>query len=179
MFRVSDFCLSACLFTDRLTCRFAQGYDLSRLCRDYITEKAYRAFSYDVLPIVLGSGNYSALLPPNSFINVADFDTPKKLAKLLRFLSDNPDEYEKYFAWKHLPEHSRVPDAYRRDRTDIGKLCEIINREGSPSVAPSVGSAYRDLHDWWVTQAQCYTPLFSSSPRRTSLFARVSGLFWL
>ncbi|OQV24669.1 putative Alpha-(1,3)-fucosyltransferase C [Hypsibius exemplaris] len=116
------------------------------LCLDYVTEKAYRAFSYDILPIVLGGGNYSALLPPNSFLNVADFATPKQLAERLHVLSNNPDEYEKHFIWKQSPEYSRIPAAYQRDRTDICKLCEILNRAKSGD--SSARSSYADLHDW-------------------------------
>ncbi|OQV17659.1 putative Alpha-(1,3)-fucosyltransferase C [Hypsibius exemplaris] len=142
--------------------RFYLAFE-NALCQDYLTEKAFRAFSHDILPIVLGQGNYNALLPPNSFLNVADFVSPKKLAEHLHYLSRNPDEYEQHFKWKQFSEHSRIPVAYNQDRTDICQLCEIINR------VPAIQSTYPDIHDWWVTQARCYVPLFSSAQKTRNL----------
>ena len=40
------------------------------LCVDYITEKFWKVLAYDVVPVVMGDGNYSRDAPPKSFINV-------------------------------------------------------------------------------------------------------------
>ena len=44
--------------------------------------------------------DYAKLLPPNSYINVEDFESPKKLAEYLIFLDKNATEYNKYHKWK-------------------------------------------------------------------------------
>ena len=39
-------------------------------CVDYITEKFWKVLNYDIVPIVMGAGNYSKFAPEKSFINV-------------------------------------------------------------------------------------------------------------
>ena len=72
------------------------------LCMDYVTEKLYRTLNHGkMIPIVLGGANYSALLPEKSFINVADFESPKKLSQYLKILDTNDTSYNEYFQWQH------------------------------------------------------------------------------
>ena len=72
-------------------------------CEDYVTEKIFKMLVLpgNIVPVVLGSGPYSAYLPPNSYINVNDFDNPKELTDFLMFLNENTSEYEKYLTWIH------------------------------------------------------------------------------
>jgi hypothetical protein len=70
------------------------------ICEDYITEKTFRTLLYNIVPVVMGGGNYSRDLPPNSFIHASDFDSPRHLASYLHYLDRNPQEYLKYFQWK-------------------------------------------------------------------------------
>ncbi len=39
-------------------------------CRDYITEKFWKVLKYQVVPIVMGAGDYSLYAPKKSYINV-------------------------------------------------------------------------------------------------------------
>ena len=49
----------------------------------------------------MGAPNIDDFTPSNrSIINVADFDSPEELAKYLIYLSENDEEYYKYFEWK-------------------------------------------------------------------------------
>ena len=74
---------------------FENGY-----CVDYVTEKLYRTFHFSVIPIVLGGGNYSKLVPAHSCIDVKDFSSPAHLASYLNFLVQHPDHYLNYFMLK-------------------------------------------------------------------------------
>ncbi|XP_006266179.3 alpha-(1,3)-fucosyltransferase 4 [Alligator mississippiensis] len=70
---------------------------------DYITEKLWRnAFEAGAVPVVLGPrrANYELFVPPDSFIHVDDFSSPRKLAVYLKFLDRNPQSYRRYFAWR-------------------------------------------------------------------------------
>ena len=58
-------------------------------CRDYITEKLWKTFSFPVVPIVMGGGNYMRDAPPHSYIDVADFENVKALADYLIYLDSN------------------------------------------------------------------------------------------
>ncbi|KAK3734423.1 hypothetical protein QZH41_007306 [Actinostola sp. cb2023] len=74
-------------------------------CREYITEKYWEnALGNDVVPIVMGGGDYSnpKLAIPHSYIDVRDFASPKELASYLIYLHENNFEYLRYFKWKRL-----------------------------------------------------------------------------
>ena len=70
------------------------------LCSDYVTEKFYRTLSLDIIPVVMGGGDYNNIAPPKSFIDVADFESPEELAKFLLKLDKDDQEYLSYFWWK-------------------------------------------------------------------------------
>ena len=53
------------------------------LCKDYTTEKLFRALASDLVPVVMGGANYSKIVPPKSIINVQDFPSPEVLGKEL------------------------------------------------------------------------------------------------
>nr|XP_045622355.1 3-galactosyl-N-acetylglucosaminide 4-alpha-L-fucosyltransferase FUT3-like [Procambarus clarkii] len=59
------------------------------LCSDYVTEKLYNLLYYPLIPVVLGAANYSALMPPGSYINALHY-TPQQLAYKLKHLANHP-----------------------------------------------------------------------------------------
>lgn len=63
------------------------------LCIDYITEKFFSRFNYDIILVTYGGANYKDLLPSGTFVNVADFETVQDLAMHLRHLSTNNELY--------------------------------------------------------------------------------------
>ena len=84
----------------------------------------------------MGSANYSALLPPHSFIDVRNFESPKHLAQYLESLQYNHKEYLAYFDWKktyHV--QTAVQDGFC-------KLCEILNTKHSKR------NIYTDIANW-------------------------------
>ena len=72
------------------------------LCDQYITEKVFKSFSLDLVPLVAGAGTeyYEAKLPPHSYIDVEKFKSPEDVAEYLKLLDRNNTLYEEYFAWK-------------------------------------------------------------------------------
>ena len=48
-------------------------------CKDYVTEKLAVSLDMDIVPIVMGGSNYSALAPPGSFIDTSYYLSPKDL----------------------------------------------------------------------------------------------------
>jgi hypothetical protein len=65
-------------------------------CRDYITEKLWRAYEYEAIPIVMGrSENYKKYAPPGSYIDSANFASPAELAAFLLQLSTDSARYYK------------------------------------------------------------------------------------
>ena len=116
------------------------------LCPDYISEKFYRALAMDIVPIVYGGADYTDYAPPHSFINIADFKTPKDLAEYLALLDKNDALYMEYFQWK---KHYVVVKNPMKGWCD---LCEKLN---DPNVQKQ-SKTYENIADWWVRKFPCY-----------------------
>ncbi len=105
-------------------------------CLDYRTEKLYRTIQTEIIPVVYGGSNYTRDLPPHSFIDILDYDSPADLARYLKFLSKNETEYMRYFAWKGKHRlHSPFQQRFCR-------LCEIVHD-------PDFSKRYDDIASWW------------------------------
>jgi alpha-1,3-fucosyltransferase len=107
------------------------------ICPDYVTEKFYRAMASDIVPIVYGGADYSAYAPPFSYIDAADFKSPKALADYLKLLDENDGLYLKYFDWKK---------DYQVVSSPVSGWCELCEKLNDPQQKPKV---YKDMTDWW------------------------------
>ena len=114
-------------------------------CKDYVTEKLFNILQIDVIPVVLGGTNYTRDAPPHSIINVQDFKNPESLAKRLKELDKNDEEYLSYFNWRKKYKVS-VSGAYSDAFCD---LCSIVNNASYPS------KVYPQLDQWWNPKADC------------------------
>nr|KAG5699904.1 hypothetical protein BaRGS_018203 [Batillaria attramentaria] len=67
----------------------------NNLCKDYVTEKFFKIFkrNTDTIPVVRGGADYKKYFPPGTFINTADFKSPKQLAGYLKKLESDPLAY--------------------------------------------------------------------------------------
>ncbi|KAG7176267.1 Alpha-(1 3)-fucosyltransferase C-like 6, partial [Homarus americanus] len=113
------------------------------LCTDYVTEKLYNFLFYPMVPIVFGSANYSALLPPNSYLDARQY-APKQLAAKLEFLANNPEEYQKYLAWRDYYQPSTVGG----ERT----LCHLCVRLHDPKFYEH--QVIEDFYDWFMSRSE-------------------------
>nr|CAH0111096.1 unnamed protein product [Daphnia galeata] len=116
------------------------------LCPDYVSEKFYRALTNDIVPIVYGGADYTQYAPPHSFINIADFKSPKDLADYLKLLDTNDALYMEYFQWK---KHYAVVRSPKKGWCD---LCAKLN---DPNLEKKIKS-YEDVAEWWVRKLPCY-----------------------
>jgi hypothetical protein len=112
------------------------------LCSDYVTEKLFKVLEYDVIPIVLGAGDYSKMAPPHSYIDVQGFESPEKLADYLKYLDKNETAYAEYFEWK-----SYFTVNFKNEM--FCELCKALNNENTP---PKV---YTDISRWWFSESNC------------------------
>jgi alpha-1,3-fucosyltransferase len=115
------------------------------LCPDYITGEFYRALINNVIPIVYGGADYTQYAPSNSYINIADFKSPKDLSEYLLLLSSNEALYSKYFQWKKEYELNwKPPTAGWFD------LCEKLNDPTEKK------KSYENLSKWWHDDVPCF-----------------------
>ena len=127
-------------------------------CKDYVTEKFFNVFKYDLIPIVHGGADYANYFPPHSYINVRDFRTGKDLAKYLRKLSNDSAEYASFFWWRDFYKLSHTYlDNNHRPYCD---LCEKLNDQNAP---PKI---YKDIKKWWMDGSSCDNYLFDNMSRR-------------
>ena len=109
------------------------------ICKDYITEKFYRPLGTELIPIVLGGGDYRAAGPPHSFIDIRDYRSPKALATYLHHLAVNEDEYNEYFQWKNAYDFALSVDR-------MCKLCEIAH-----NMEKWARPAHQNYSGWWTS----------------------------
>lgn len=72
------------------------------ICKDYVTEKFFNVFNYNIVPVVFGAANYSALAPRGSYIDATKFPQPKVLAETLIEISSNETIYVEFLRKKSL-----------------------------------------------------------------------------
>jgi hypothetical protein len=78
------------------------------IAKDYVTEKFYDPLIVGSVPVYLGAPNIDDFAPgDNSFINAADWKSPKALAEYLIELAENESAYARYLEWKTKPFRKR------------------------------------------------------------------------
>ena len=72
------------------------------ICNGYISEKPWIGLGLNLVPLVAGGGSeaYKSVLPPNSYIDMERFNSPKEVAEYLKLLQSNDTLYQQYFKWK-------------------------------------------------------------------------------
>ncbi|KAL0841284.1 hypothetical protein ABMA28_015001 [Loxostege sticticalis] len=99
-------------------------------CRQYITEKVFHnAFAKGAIPVVMGAplADYEKLLPPNSFLHVNSFNSPRELAMEIIHLSTNDDYLETYHKWRQYFEITNEHGNFGNKLHDLCRLCEALN----------------------------------------------------
>ncbi|KAK2152925.1 hypothetical protein LSH36_314g00001 [Paralvinella palmiformis] len=118
-------------------------------CRDYATEKVFRTLQGEMVPIVYGYVNYSDILPPKSYIDVRDYDSPKTLGKFLKELSRNRKKYREYFNWK---KHYKIKKRKYYSAVGFCRLCSILHNTGY-----QYKTNFDPVHDYWNPKKLCLT----------------------
>lgn len=76
------------------------------LCEDYITEKFWKILRSDalIIPVVMGGltmEEYEKIAPPNSYIDVRNFSSPRALATHLSLVADDDQAFNYYHQWRN------------------------------------------------------------------------------
>nr|XP_045624134.1 glycoprotein 3-alpha-L-fucosyltransferase A-like [Procambarus clarkii]XP_045624135.1 glycoprotein 3-alpha-L-fucosyltransferase A-like [Procambarus clarkii] len=135
-------------------------------CREYITEKVWwNALGKGAVPVVMGAPvqDYKKILPPNSFIHINDFPSPRHLAKHLMFLASNPEAYSKYHDWRS---RYRVLNEHGYFASQVFHYCRICEALNYNDPAPKV---YNNMEVFWNKQTHCFPPTWEDRMKSHTL----------
>ncbi|XP_053576133.1 3-galactosyl-N-acetylglucosaminide 4-alpha-L-fucosyltransferase FUT3-like [Bombina bombina] len=110
--------------------------------KDYITEKLwYNVFNSGTVPVVMGPprANYERFLPPDSFIHVDDFHSPKELASYLLELDKYDKRYQQYFNWRS----KFKPVGNTSFATHCCKVCKALKEAPVYRTIPSIDKWFK------------------------------------
>ncbi len=119
------------------------------LCSEYITEKFFITLRYNIIPIVLGAGDYSQYIPKSGYINVFDFETVKQLTDYLLYLDRNKTAYNSYFKWKKNV-------IKKTDGVFAASVCEMCIWLNIDSFVPFKKKTLKNLDEFW-SESDCST----------------------
>ncbi len=104
---------------------------------DYVTEKFYDPLVAGSVPLYLGAPNVRELAPSEDcFIDVTQYESPRRLAEHLRTLLANPVDYERLFSWKQRPFQPGFRQFLDQQRSHPWvRLCEAVDRRRAQAVA--------------------------------------------
>ncbi|XP_052782237.1 alpha-(1,3)-fucosyltransferase fut-5-like [Mya arenaria] len=91
------------------------------LCTDYITEKFFRYYNWEIVLVTRGGANYSELLPRDTFIDSAHYPSAKELVQYLLQVGDSESKYLSYLNNKNKYASTElVPSSFC-------SICEKVN----------------------------------------------------
>ena len=94
---------------------------------------------YDIVPVVLGLGNYQKILPPKSYLDIMDFKSPRHLANYMLELANDEEKYSKYLEWKY---NYRVMMNLELFNKTFCELCKALHQE------PIHSKVCEDMAQW-------------------------------
>ena len=85
--------------------------------------------------------DYLKVAPPNSYIHVDEFNSPRELAEYMHILDNNDELYNKYFRWKGTGEFINTKFVCR--------LCAMLQ------ISEHFPRSYQNLGEWWKRSDTC------------------------
>ncbi|KAL4241015.1 hypothetical protein ACF0H5_001794 [Mactra antiquata] len=131
-----------------ITYKFVLAFENS-LCADYITEKVFTWYNFDIITVARGAYNYTRHLPKGTYIDANDFATPEELGEFLNYVGSNREVYTSYLKLKdQYKAITEIPHAQLAYCT----LCYRINNlhKYKKSAVP--------LRQWWFASGVCKKP---------------------
>ena len=100
------------------------------------------------VPVVYGSDDAHKLVPPKSYIDVRNFNSPKELAEYILYLDRNLTAYQSYFNWK---DHYQVHNGHYSITTVFCKFCTYLYTEKKTKIV-------KDFKHWFYNLSKCRKP---------------------
>ncbi|XP_055958907.1 alpha-(1,3)-fucosyltransferase C-like [Patella vulgata] len=122
-------------------------------CKDYATEKFFRAEGWDLVTVARGGANYSLLAPEKSYILTSDFKSVKELAEYLIYLDKNDTAYMEYIEkkWKY-----EVFSTLVHGSAYVKRWCNFCEQAHS-WLKENNNHSYEHIKEWYETD-KCHKP---------------------
>ncbi|XP_013774001.1 glycoprotein 3-alpha-L-fucosyltransferase A-like [Limulus polyphemus] len=120
----------------------------TKICKQYITDMFFYALKQNIVPVLMSGKPELFELPPKSFINIRDYQTPAKLARYLLLLDKNDYLYNQYFKWI---DYYNIIGPTIQEHNYMCELCKRLNRQNI------FRKMYFDLKRWWESNS-CENP---------------------
>lgn len=118
------------------------------LCKDYITEKFFIILKYNIIPVVLGAGEYDKYVPKSGYINALDYKTPKDLTNYLLYLDKNRTAYNSYFQWRRWARK-------KYDGVFAAEICELCIKAHIDAHTGFEKSYIKNFDQYWNGATDC------------------------
>lgn len=117
-----------------------------QMCNEFISDEFFYAISNNIVPIVLGYGDYSKFVPKSSYINALDFSSPLDLMKYLNYLELNSTAYNAYFKWKKFARYTN---------TEYKIFCDMCIKLHLDTYFGIESSIVKNLDKYWINKINC------------------------
>ncbi len=121
-------------------------------CTYYMSEKPFEVLEYNIVPIVRGLGSFDQYVPKSGYIDANDFDSPRSLARYLKYLDSNKTAYNEFFKWK---KYVKFDQGFRSTNTPICDMCIYLHLEDHFGVEKKI---FNDIHSWTSIKENCHYP---------------------
>jgi alpha-1,3-fucosyltransferase len=118
-------------------------------CIDYMSEKTFKVMNSSAIPVSFTGADLRDFLPPKSYIDANSFKTSDDLGNYLKFLSENPKEFVKYFWWK---KYYKV----EKGLFEVIDYCKYCKKLHEPDLIAE-SHHYSNIDDWW-NKKTCFKP---------------------
>ena len=121
------------------------------ICQEYITEKFFENYKYDLIQIVRGGDPSSRTInaSKNAFISTSDFSNVHELGKYLQRLSRNISEYARMLEEKDKYYSVSYPELFQNAMCDV---CKRLNK------LEEYRSVYENVGTWMKSNYPCFKP---------------------
>ena len=121
------------------------------LCTDYITEKFFENYDYDILQIVRGGDlkTRPINISKEAYISTSDFKDAHALGKYLQSLSQDTNQYANKLKIKDKYRLIHYREVFKKS------MCEICKRLHNLEEYHSV---YKSMAEWFTTNQPCFIP---------------------
>ena len=142
--------LDGCFDVLNTTYKFYLAFE-NAFCQEYISEKFFENFEYDVLLVSRGDvpGSRSINISKSAYIRAGDLKSAHELGQYLRRLSSDIDEYAKMLEEKDKYYVVRYKTLFER------AMCEVCKRLNNVERYRSV---YDDVYEWMNNKHECFPP---------------------